>query len=162
MIKTFFLFASLILAALPAISQTSVHFQPLTAEGCSGKGVVYPTNYGDTIEWLMGPNWRLAIPDNPGISDRIYVDSKGRTIVMLYPGRGDTLCIPYWVQTGEWVVILPTESNSLPEAQEEETEAVGIEPTYPNSYRWDCSFLGFMFFLLFLLGEVLLNRRSRG
>lgn len=91
--KLFFALTFLLLVAISGIANTSSNFETLTADGCNGP--TRPIVAGDTIEKLFGRMWRFsAIPLNPGISERILQNKKGETIVLLYPSRGDTLCMP--------------------------------------------------------------------
>lgn len=98
-------------ALVVSTAQTSVGIQTLTADGC--KGVVYPTTYGDTIEGLVGPlttpKWTMLVAHNPELERRLILGPHGAKIVMLYPSRGDTICIPYGMQIGEATAMPPGE-----------------------------------------------------
>ena len=66
----------------------------LTPGPCVG-GTTYNLQYGDRLYEIFGPDWeKLKGPDNPGLEARTIIKADDNADVMLYPFRGDAICIP--------------------------------------------------------------------
>jgi len=79
---------------------TGARIQPLTAEGCIGQQ--YTIKYGDRLFNKWGPAWDRLNETNPGLQSRTTMRG-GEAIVMLYPTRGDVLCIPNGMEIGDYI-----------------------------------------------------------